>query len=158
MHSVMKKIGAVAATVVAGGLLIAGASSLTSVQARAAEDKGDWGAKPAAEADPAKMAELDSKAPKCLDIRETGRFHVVNDHTLMVYDRWENPYLLDVGGPCRSMDDFSRFGFEVNGTTQVCRAHDAFLLYSNGIDHHMARCIINGVKQISRAEAARLDE
>jgi hypothetical protein len=149
MQSVMKKIGAVAATVVAGGLLIAGASSLTSVQARAAEDK-DWGAKSA--------AELDRKAPKCLDIQQTGRFHVVNDHTLMVYDRWENPYLLDIGGPCRSMDDFSRFGFEVNGTTQVCRAHDAFLLYSNGIDHHMARCIINGVKLISRAEAARLDE
>jgi len=156
MRSVMKKIGAVAATAVAGGLLIAGASSLTSAQARAAEDKSDWGARPAA--DPAKAAELDRKAPKCLDIRETGRFHVVNDHTLLVYDRWENPYLLDVGGPCRSMDDFSKFGFEVNGTTQVCRAHDAFLLYSNGLDHHMNRCIINGVKVISRAEAAKLDE
>lgn len=151
--SIMKKIGAVAATIVAGGLLIAGASSLTSAQARAAEDS-DW----SRAASPAADAARDDKAPKCLDIQQTGRFHVVNDHTLMVYDRWENPYLLDVSGPCRSMDDFSRFGFEVNGTTQVCRAHDAFLLYSNGTDRHMARCIINGVKVISRAEAAKLDE
>ncbi len=151
MSSLMKKMAAMAATVVAGGLLVAGASSLTSSQARAADD--DWG-KPAAQ--PA-VAGAEHKAPQCLDIRETGRFHVVNDHTLMVYDRWENPYLLDIGGPCRSMDDFSHFGFEVNGTTQVCRAHDAFLLYSNATERPV-RCLINGIKVISRAEAAKLDE
>ncbi|MBW8734112.1 MAG: hypothetical protein JF571_07375 [Asticcacaulis sp.] len=152
MNSLMKKIAAAATTVMAGGLLIAGASSLTSAPAHAAPND-DWG-KPAAQGD----AGTERQAPKCLDIQETGRFHVVNDHTLLVYDRWENPYLLDVGGPCRSMDDFSRFGFEVSGTTQLCRAHDAFLLYSNGTDRHMARCIVNGVKVISRAEATTLDQ
>lgn len=147
MNGVQKKIAAIAATVVAGGAIVAGAASLTAAQARPAAD--DWGGKPA--------PVQDGKAPKCLDIRETGRFHVVNDHTLMVYDNWRNPYLLDIGGPCRSMDDLSHFGFEVNGTTEVCRAHDAFLLFSHDTERPV-RCIINGVKMISRAEAATLDE
>lgn len=142
----MKKIAAVAATVLAGGVVVA-AASLTA-QART----DDWG-KPAAQS----MADGNRTAPQCLDIQNTGRFHVVNDHTLLVYDRWENPYLLDIGGPCRSMTDFSRFGFEVNGTTQVCRAHDAFLLFSQNTERPV-RCIINGVKVISRAEAAKMDE
>ena len=153
MNSVHKKIAAIAATVLAGGAIVAGAASLTSAQARPAEDN-DW-AKPAAQG--ATSAGGDRKAPSCLDIRETGRFHVVNDHTLLVYDRWENPYLLDIGGPCRSMTDLSHFGFEVNGTTEICRAHDAFLLFSQDTERPV-RCLINGVKVISRAEAAKLDE
>jgi hypothetical protein len=150
MNGLQKKIAAIAATAVAGGVIVAGAASLTSAQARPASD--DWG-KPAAQS----TSGDGRKAADCLDIRETGRFHVVNDHTLLVYDTWQNPYLLDVGGPCRSMDDMSHFGFEVNGTTQVCRAHDAFLLFSHDTERPV-RCLINGVKVVSRAEAARLDE
>ncbi|WP_443750702.1 DUF6491 family protein [Asticcacaulis solisilvae] len=153
MNSVQKKIAAVAATVLAGGAIVAGAALLTSAQARPAEGN-DWG-KPAAQG--VSQASSDHKAPACLDIRETGRFHVVNDHTLLVYNTWQDPYLLDVGGPCRSMDDLSHFGFEVNGTTELCRAHDAFLLFSHDTERPV-RCIINGVKVISRAEAAKLDE
>src|SRR4051794_40781165 len=37
--------------------------------------------------------------PKCLDGRNIGRKHVVDDHTLLVYDTWGNPYKMDVGGP-----------------------------------------------------------
>jgi len=150
MIGLQKKIAAIAATAVAGGIVVAGAALLTSAQARPTAD--DWG-KPAAQSAP----DDDRKAPNCLDIRETGRFHVVNDHTLLVYDAWQNPYLLDVGGPCRSMTDISHFGFEVNGTTQVCRAHDAFLLFSHDTESPV-RCLINGVKLISRADATRLDD
>lgn len=149
MNGVQKKIAAIAATVVAGGAIVAGAASLTAAQARPADD---WG-KSAVQG----AAAQDGKAPKCLDVRETGRFHVVNDHTLMIYDNWQNPYLLDIGGPCRSMDDLSHFGFELSGTSEVCRAHDAFLLFSHDTERPV-RCIINGVKLISRAEAAKLDE
>ncbi len=94
--------------------------------------------------------------PKCLDIHYTGRFHVVDDHTLLVYDTWGNPYQLDIGGPCRSMTDFSHFGFEVNGTSQVCQAHDAMLLYSQDTERPV-RCLINGVKPLTKAEALVLD-
>ncbi len=153
MRSAHKKIAAIAATVLAGGAIVAGAASLTSAQARPAEDN-DW-AKPAAQG--VSPAGGEHAAPKCLDIRDTGRFHVVNDHTLLVYNTWQDPYLLDIGGPCRSMTDLSHFGFEVNGTTQICRAHDAFLLFSHDTERPV-RCIINGVKAISRAEAAKLDE
>lgn len=95
--------------------------------------------------------------PRCLDGGHTGRIHVVDEHTLLVYDRDQNAYKLDVGGPCRSMSDMSKYGFEFNGSSQICRAHDATLLYFP-VDHGAPnRCLINGVTPLTRAQADRLD-
>lgn len=121
---------------VAAGAVIAGAVS-------AREDK------PVA-------AKPDKPGPTCLDAGHTGRFHVVDDHTLLVYDNWQNAYKLDIGGPCRSMTDMSQFGFVFNGTSQVCRAHDAKLLYSQNGERPVT-CLINGVTPLTKAQANELD-
>ncbi len=97
-------------------------------------------------------------APKCLDGQRVGRFHVVDDHTLLVYDDFGNPYKLDIGGACRGMSDFSTFGFEFTGSTDICKAHDAMLLRREPPSGGTWRCIINGVESISRAEADELDK
>jgi hypothetical protein len=95
--------------------------------------------------------------PKCLDGRNIGRRHVVDDHTLLVYDNWGNPYKMDVRGPCRSMTDFSQIGFEFNGTNQICRAHDAKILRSENGERPVT-CLINGFEPITREAAALLDK
>lgn len=135
------RAGVVAAAVVAGLAAIATAS--VSVSA------------PAPDQDSA--AGRTRQAPKCLDLRNVGRIHVVDDHTLLVYDGFGNPYQLDVGGPCRSMNDMSQIGFEINGIDQLCRAHDAMILHSN-MGEAPVRCLINGVKPITRAQADEIDQ
>ena len=97
-------------------------------------------------------------APACLDGQRASRFQVVNDHTLLVFDDFGNAYKLDVGGPCRGMNDFSRFGFEFNGSTDICRAHDAVLLRTEEPGIGTMRCMINGVVPLSRAQANQLDK
>ncbi len=96
------------------------------------------------------------KGPTCLDAHDTGRMHVVDDHTLLVYDSRQNAYKLDVSGPCRSMTDMSRFGFEFFGSDKICRAHDAKLLYSQNGERPLT-CLINGVTPLTRNEAKVLD-
>lgn len=147
--TVFAKAGMVAASVIAGGLMVAGLSVMTSAPANA----NDWDSAPAQ----SQAEDGSKKGPKCLDIRQAGGFHVVDEKTLMVRDAFGNAYLLDVGGPCRSMSDLSNFGFEVQGTDQICRAHDAKLLYSNSGERPV-KCLINGIKAISRAEADALEE
>ena len=95
--------------------------------------------------------------PKCLDGRHIGRKHVVDDHTLLVYDDLGNPYKLDVGGPCRSMTDFSQIGFEFNGSHQICQAHDAMILRSENGERPV-KCLINGVEPLTRDAASLLDK
>ena len=95
--------------------------------------------------------------PKCLDGRHIGRKHVVDDHTLLVYDDLGNPYKLDVGGPCRSMTDFSQIGFEFNGSHQICQAHDAMILRSENGERPV-KCLINGVEPLTRDAARLLDK
>lgn len=95
--------------------------------------------------------------PKCLDARNIGRKHVVDDHTLLVYDTWGNPYKMDIGGPCKSMTDFSQIGFEFNGTNQICQAHDAMILRSENGERPV-KCLINSVEPITREAAALLDK
>ncbi len=127
--------------VAAGGVLAA--SVLMACTANGAADRA--------------TAEPDKIGPTCLDAQRTGRFHVVDEHTLLVYDRSDNAYKLDIGGPCRSMTDMSQFGFVFSGTTQICRAHDAQLLYSQ-TGERPVQCLINGVTPITRAEADQLDK
>lgn len=98
------------------------------------------------------------ETPRCLDGRNVGRTHVIDQNTLLVYDRFDNPYKLDVGGPCRSMNDMSVFGFEFKGSTQICNAHDAMLLRYEPPSAHVSRCLINGVEPLTREEAAELDK
>lgn len=95
-------------------------------------------------------------APRCLDGQHIAGKHVVDDHTLLVYNDWGDAYKLDIGGPCRSMDDWSRIGFEFEGGSQICDAHDAQILYSK-FDEAPVRCLINGVHPLTKAEAAALD-
>lgn len=94
---------------------------------------------------------------RCLDSQHIGRKHVVDDHTLLVYDDWGNAFKLDIGGPCRNMDDWDHIGFEFNGTSDICGAHDAMILYSK-FDEQPLRCVINGVHPVSKTEAAELDK
>jgi hypothetical protein len=96
-------------------------------------------------------------SPRCLDTRYTGRMHVVNDHTLLVYDRFDNAYQIEHGGGCKSMDDYSQIGFVLNGSSDVCGPHDAQLLYSPTGHGSRTTCIISGFKSVSKAEAQRLD-
>ncbi len=95
--------------------------------------------------------------PKCLDGRNIGRKHVVDDHTLLVYDTWGNPYKMDIGGPCKSMTDFSQIGFEFNGSNQICKAHDAMILRSENGERPV-KCLINSVEPLTREAAALLDK
>ncbi|MGA9659769.1 MAG: hypothetical protein WBQ60_11825 [Asticcacaulis sp.] len=95
-------------------------------------------------------------APKCLDGRHTGRIHVVDKNTFLAYDSWGNPYKMGYSGPCRGMDDYSKFGFEFKGTSQICQAHDAMLLRSEN-NGPLVKCIITSFEPISRAEADTLD-
>jgi hypothetical protein len=95
--------------------------------------------------------------PKCLDGRNIGRKHVVDDHTLLVYDTWGNPYKMDIGGPCKSMTDFSQIGFEFNGSNQICKAHDAMTLRSENGERPV-KCLINSVEPLTREAAALLDK
>ncbi|WP_155847594.1 DUF6491 family protein [Asticcacaulis benevestitus] len=135
--------GFAAAGLLAGALAITALSGAASVSAREARDDD--------------RASTPRQAPKCLDGRNIGRTHMVDDHTLLVYDTWGNPYKLDVRGPCRSMNDFSTVGFEFNGSDQICKAHDAKILRSeNG--SRPVKCLINGVESISREEADALDK
>ncbi len=99
----------------------------------------------------------DKVAPRCLDGRHVGRIHVVDSHTLLVYDDFRNGYKLDISGPCTTMNDMSHIGFEFNGSDQICRAHDAFILHSE-FDEAPLKCIINGVQPLTRAEAEALDQ
>ncbi len=112
-------------------------------------------------ADPAPAAQSPSTqsaaAPRCLDVQYVGRKHVVNDHTLLVYDDFGNAFVLDVGGPCKTMDDYSRIGFELQGSSQICQAHDAMILFSHDTEPPV-RCLINGVKPISKDDAKALDK
>jgi hypothetical protein len=95
--------------------------------------------------------------PKCLDGRNIGRKHVVDDHTLLVYDSFGNPYKMDIGGPCKSMTDFSQIGFEFNGSNQICQAHDAMILRSENGERPV-KCLINSVEPITREAAKLLDK
>lgn len=101
--------------------------------------------------------EANTMAPRCLDGQHTGRIHVLDDHTLLVYDRSDNAYKLDIGGPCRSMTDVDKYGFEFKGTTQICQAHDATLLYFPTEHTGPNRCLINAVTPLTRAQASQLD-
>jgi len=129
--------GFVVAGLVAGGLIVTACA----------------GTPPAGD-QPAAQARV---TPKCLDGRSIGRKHVVDDHTLLVYDTWGNSYKMDIGGPCRSMTDFSQIGFEFNGTNQICKAHDAMILRSENGERPV-KCLINSVEPITREEAAALDK
>ena len=82
---------------------------------------------------------------------------VIDDSTLLVYDDFRNGYKLDISGPCTTMNDMSHIGFEFNGSDQICRAHDAFILHSE-FDEAPLKCIINGVQPLTRAEAEALDQ
>lgn len=95
--------------------------------------------------------------PKCLDGRNIGRKHVVDPHTLLVYDTWGNPYKMDIGGPCQSMTDFSQIGFEFAGSNQICQAHDAKILRSENGERPVT-CLINSVEPITRDAARLLDK
>jgi hypothetical protein len=128
---------------VSGALAAAAATAAIGGAVSAHEDR------PAA--DPGRLA------PRCLDGDHTGRFHVIDDHTLLVYDQSQNAYKLDIGGPCRSMTDMARFGFEFHGGSQICRAHDATLLYFPTDHGGPNRCLINAVTPLTRAEAEQLD-
>lgn len=130
--------GFVVAGLMAGGLIVTACA----------------GTPPAGGDQPAAQART---TPKCLDGRNIGRKHVVDDHTLLVYDTWGNPYKLDYAGPCRSMTDFSQIGFEFNGTNQICQAHDAKILRSEHGEAPVS-CLINGVEPITREAAALLDK
>ncbi|ESQ92227.1 hypothetical protein ABAC460_04875 [Asticcacaulis sp. AC460] len=103
-------------------------------------------------------ARSERATPRCLDGRNVGRTHVIDQNTLLVYDRFDNPYKLDVGGPCRSMNDMSVFGFEFNGSNQICDAHDAMLLRYEPPSNMVSRCLINGIEPLTREEAAELDK
>ncbi len=122
---------------VAGGLIVTACASTTPT-----------GNQPAAQA---------RVTPTCLDGRNVGRKHVVDDHTLLVYDTWGNPYKMDIGGPCKSMTDFSQIGFEFNGSNQICKAHDAKILRSENGERPV-KCLINSVEPITREAAALLDK
>lgn len=134
----MTGAGFAAAGLLAGSLMVAGMSTAAPY-----DDRG--------RSDPDRMA------PRCLDARHIGGKHVVDEHTLLVYDDFGNGYKLDVGGPCRTMDDYSKIGFEFDGTDQICKAHDAKILFSHW-DEAPLRCIINGVQPLTRAEAAELEK
>jgi len=134
--------GTVAGSLLAAGLIVTAFSGAQSSLAR--------------EPDARAPAE-DKMAPRCLDGRHVGRIHVVDSHTLLVYDDFQNGYKLDISGPCSTMTDMSHIGFEFNGSDQICRAHDAFILHSE-MDEAPLKCIINGVKALTRSEAAALDE
>ena len=135
--------GVIAGSLLAGGLVV---TALSGAPASIAH-----------ESDARAMPAPDRLAPKCLDGRHIGRTHVVDAHTLLVYDDSQNGYKLTIDGPCRSMTDMSHIGFEFNGSDQICRAHDAFILRSE-MDEAPVRCIINGVQPLTRAEAAAIDE
>ena len=131
---------------IAGGLM-AGAVAVTALSGAVpvlAQDRDDA------------RASAPRQPPKCLDGQNTGRFHVVDEKTLLIYDRSGNAYKVGVGGPCRSMTDFDQFGFEFRGNTQICRAYDATLLRSQNGERPL-KCIINSVQPISREEAEHLD-
>lgn len=95
--------------------------------------------------------------PRCLDSHDMGRRHVVDDHTLLIYDNAGNPYKLGIGGPCRNMNDYSKIGFEYDGSDEICGAHDAKVLYSE-FDEPPVTCIINSFEAVSRDEARALDK
>ncbi len=139
--------GFAVAGVIAGGLLI---SALTLAPVSQANEARDRGASPDAGQSTA------HKAPKCLDSRNMGGIRVVGENLIVARDSFGNAYEMELGGPCRSMNDFSHIGFEFNGSDQICRAHDAFVLYSEN-DELPLRCIINSVKSISREEADKLE-
>ncbi len=138
--------GFAVAGVIAGGLLI---STLTLAPVSNATEARDRGASPDG-------AQSSRHVPKCLDTRNMGGVRVVGENLIVAYDGFGNPYEMELGGPCRSMNDFSHIGFEFNGTDEICRAHDAFVLYSEN-DEQPLRCIINSVKPISREEADKLE-
>ncbi len=96
-------------------------------------------------------------SPRCLDTRYTGRIHVVDDHTLLVYDRFDNAYKINHGGGCKSMDDYSQIGFVLSSGSDICAPHDAQLLYSPTGHGPRTTCIINGFSNVSKEEAQRLD-
>lgn len=137
--------------------LMAGVVAVGAFSVSQAEERHNGGR--AAQAQEAGAQEASQRsAPRCLDGSRVGRFHVVDDHTLLVYDDFGNPYRMDVGGPCRGMSDFSTFGFEFNGGSDICKAHDATLLRREPPTMGTMRCMINGFESISRAEAAELDK
>jgi hypothetical protein len=96
-------------------------------------------------------------APRCLDVRYTGRIHVVDDHTVLVYDKFDNAYKINHAGGCKSMDDYSQIGFVLSGGSDICAPHDAQILYSPTSRGARTTCIINGFSGVSKEEAARLD-
>ena len=139
--------GTIAGSLLAAGLVVTALSgALSGAQAA-----------PAREPDPRDAPAADKLAPRCLDGRHVGRIHVVDSHTLLVYDDFQNGYKLDISGPCTTMTDMSHIGFEFNGSDQICRAHDAFILHSE-MNEAPLKCIINGVQPLTRTEAAALDE
>ncbi|WP_245531373.1 DUF6491 family protein [Asticcacaulis biprosthecium] len=126
--------------------LAAGILTVSLVTTTQAEEKDD------------REARSERVTPRCLDGRHVGRTHVVDQNTLLVYDRFDNPYKLDIGGACRSMNDMSVIGFEFNGSTEICGAHDAMLLRQEPPSSFVTRCIINGIVPLTREEAAELDK
>jgi len=142
------KNGPYIATAAYGAIAALAVIGLSVAHAKTNEDR----AAPPAVSD----AKGELKGPACLDGRDTHRIHVVDDHTLLIYDGRDNAYKLDIGGPCRSMTDLSHFGFEFSGSDQICRAHDAQLLYSQNGEHPVT-CLINGVVPVTRNEAKVLD-
>ncbi len=135
--------GVIAGSMLAAGLVVVAMSGPSASLAR--------------DRDARDTPSADKMAPRCLDGRHVGRIHVVDSHTLLVYDDSQNGYKLDIAGPCTTMTDMSHIGFEFNGSDQICRAHDAFVLHSE-FDEAPLKCIINGVQPLTRAEAAAMDQ
>ncbi len=144
----VKKTAVVAASVFTGGFIIAAASVAVTANAQ----DNNWG-----NTAQSQVTENTRTPPKCLDVRNSGGFHVVDEKTLLVRDGFGNGYLLDIGGPCRSMNNMSNFGFELYGSSEICRAHDAKILYSHSGEAPV-KCLINGIKPISSEEADALQE
>lgn len=148
LHHLIKKAAVVAASVVTGGVIVAAASVAVTANAQ----DNNWG-----NTAQSQVTESKRTPPKCLDARNAGGFHVVDEKTLLVRDGFGNGYLLDIGGPCRSMTNMSQFGFELYGSSEICRPHDAKILYSHSGEMPV-KCLINGIKPISREEADALLE
>ena len=151
LQHLIKKAAVVAASVITGGVIITAAS--VAVTANAQDNQANnWGG-----VEQSQVTENKRTPPKCLDVRNAGGFHVVDEKTLLVRDGFGNGYLLDIGGPCRSMTNMSNFGFELYGSSDICRAHDAKILYSHSGEAPV-KCLINGIKPISGDEADALLE
>lgn len=96
--------------------------------------------------------------PKCFFADQVDSFSSINDHSILIRDRFNHAYRLEVSGYCPSLDHSFRLAVVArHGMSQVCGAFDADIVIADTGFGGPESCSVTEVTPLSASEARALE-